>query len=146
MEGCGCFSFFISTCSSILWSYICCKTWICVVSIWWGKIHVTDMISSIRNLIYELPHKLSNKLIKTWEFRGKLAKSQIWMVAQPSVQSLRQNLFFLTCAKKYTKTAEIIFFILSYLAWVINFSQNILQRIVHIFYCQTIPWNNSCTI
>ena len=59
-----------------------------------------NVISSIGNLVYELPHelpndvRLENKKILFWENKKSLVKSQIWVEAYPSVQSPFQRLNF----------------------------------------------------
>ena len=72
------------------------------------------MISSIANLVYELPHELPNGLkLRILGNNEILRKSQIWMETEPSASSPFQKLIFGNSSQETRKSRYQTFLILS---------------------------------
>ena len=85
------------------------------------------MISSIANLVYELPNNLRLRILGNKEI---LAKSQIWVETQPSTQSPFQKLNFASSSQKTRKSRYQTFLVLSNFTEFLYLVSNILPRIV----------------
>ena len=89
------------------------------------------MISSIANLVHELPHELPNDVrLRIWGNKEILGKSQIWVETQPSAQSPFQKLNFGSNSQKTRKSGYRTFLVLSSFTEFLYFVSNILPRIV----------------
>ena len=89
------------------------------------------MISSIANLVYELPHELPNDLkLRMLGNKEILGKSQIWVEIKSSAQSPFQKLNFGSSSKKTGKSRYQTFLVLFSFTGFLNFVPNILPRIV----------------
>ena len=90
-----------------------------------------NMISSTANLVYELPHKLSNDLrLRILGNKKILRKSQIWVEMQPCAQSSFQKLNFGNSSEKTHKNRYQTCLVLSSFTEFLYFVPNILPRIV----------------
>ena len=90
-----------------------------------------NLISSIANLVYELPHELPNKLRR--RILGEqeiLGKSQIWVGTQPSSQFPFKNLDFANTSSKTRKNRFQTFLFLSSFTGLLHLVPNILSGIV----------------
>ena len=89
------------------------------------------MISSISNLVYELPHELPNDLrLRILGNKEILGKSQICVETEPSTQSPFQKLDFGNSSQKTRKIRYQTFLFLSGFTGFLYFVPNILPRIV----------------
>ena len=89
------------------------------------------MISSIANLIYELPHEMPNDLrLRVLGNKEILGKSQIWVETKPSTQSPFSKLNFGSSIQTTRKSRYQIFLALSSFPGFLYFVPNILLRIV----------------
>ena len=89
------------------------------------------MISSIANLLYELPHELPNDLrLRILGNKEILVKSQIWVETEPSAQSPFQKLNLGSSSQKTRKGRYQTFLVLSSFTGFLYFVPNILPRIV----------------
>ena len=70
------------------------------------------MISSVANLVYDLPHKLPNDLqLRILRNKEILGKSLIWVETEPSAQSAFQKLKFGNSSKKKHVKVDIKLFL-----------------------------------
>ena len=89
------------------------------------------LISSITNLVQELPHKLPNNLrLRILGNQKILEKCQVWVEMQPSAQSSFHELNFDNSCQKTHKIRKQIFEVLSNFTGFLYFMPNILSRIV----------------
>ena len=88
------------------------------------------MISSIANLVYDLPHELPNDLrLRILGNKDIIGKSKIWVGIEPSAQSSFQKLNFGNSSQKTHKSRFQIFLVLFSLTGFLYFVSNILSRI-----------------
>ena len=67
-----------------------------------------NLISSIKNMVYELTHEFPNKLrLRILENSGKLVKSQFWVEREPSAQSPSHKLKLGNTSQKILLTSLI---------------------------------------
>ena len=90
-----------------------------------------NLISSIANFVYKLPHELLNNLRRRILRKQEvLEKSQIWMGTQPSPQPPFKNLNFTNSSQKTRKNRYQTFLFLSSCTGLLQFRVNILSGIV----------------
>ena len=90
-----------------------------------------NLISSITNLVQELPHGLPNHLrLRTLGNQKVFEKSLIWQQTQTTAQSPFQKLNFHDSSKKVRKNRQQIFLALSGVTGFFYFVPNILYGIV----------------
>ena len=90
-----------------------------------------NMISSIANVAYELPHELPNKLRpRILGNKEILRKSQLWVETWPSAQSPFQELNFGISSQKTRKSRYQTFLVLTSFIGFLYFVPNILSEIV----------------
>ena len=88
------------------------------------------MISSIANLVYDLPHELPNDLrLRIFGNKDIIGKSKIWVGIELSAQSPFQKLNFGNSSQKTQKSRFQIFLVLFSLTGFLYFVSNILSRI-----------------
>ena len=88
------------------------------------------MISSIANLVYDLPHELPKDLrLRILGNKDIIGKSKIWVGIEPSAQSSFQKLNFGNSSQKTHKSRFQIFLVLFSLTGFLYFVSNILSRI-----------------
>ena len=88
------------------------------------------MISSIANLVYDLPHELPKDLrLRILGNKDIIGKSKIWVGIEPSAQSPFQKLSFGNSSQKTHKSRFQIFLVLFSLTGFLYFVSNILSRI-----------------
>ena len=86
-----------------------------------------NLVSSIANLVCELPHELPNDLrFRMSENQEILEKSQIWVGTQPSAQSPFKNLDFANTSQKTRKNRYQTFHFLHSFSGLLYFVPNIL--------------------
>ena len=91
------------------------------------------LISSITNLVHELPHKLPNDLrLRILGNQEILEKCQMWVQTQPNSQSSFQKLNVDNSCQKTRKIRYYIFEVLPNFIVSLYFVPNILSRIVDI--------------
>ena len=89
------------------------------------------MISSIANLVYELPYELPNDLrLRILGNKVTLGKSQIWVEIQSNTQSPFHNLNFGSSSQKTRKSRHQTFLVPSGFTGFLYFVPNTLPRIV----------------
>ena len=91
------------------------------------------MLSSIANLVYKLPHDMTNDVrLRVLDNKEILEKSKIWVETLSSAQSPFQKLNFGNSSQKTRKSRYQTFLVLSSYTGFLYFVPNILSRIVAI--------------
>ena len=101
-----------------------------------------NVLSSTGNLVYKLHHELPNDLrLRILGNKEIIGKSQIWVGAQPSAQSLFQKFKFGNSSQKRCKSRDQTFLVQSSFTRFVFFSKYFVQDSRKTYYLYRYSWS-----